>query len=405
LSDGRWGIDLNGLNFNNKLEDASLSLLDSEGTAIYTLDAYNPDTATGLRMYSTNLLDPVGSQKLSTLFRSGDVSGDWNTIKDYEVVGVYGSTFIVEDIKKYVTGATSATEPDATLDLITTINVKNGQIDISSTDLIDESVYTYKLYKVRFIGSDGVSGICSVSDTFYVIQASETGGVIYKSNHDAGQLLTLNASGEMSLADMFVKYYNDGSGALIEEKITDIDDDVEQITTITEISTSIDSGKLKVDGLQDYKNANPTKTTVKVAYKLPIDDDKTIYAEFTFKLPADVVVSAEQSSVNEIDITSLSVPVYDTEGNLSYQKLKDTSVSPEINNLNLVTGIVENSTSYTSEINKAEGTITLDGTKVGEYFTANTSATSLKISYTLTITTNGKTSTLNFVILVNETEA
>ena len=121
-----------------------------------------------------------------------------------------------------------------------------------------------------------------------------------------------------------------------------------------------------------------------------------------------VLITYQNSLASEVDITSIYVPVYNGTSTV-YQPLKDTTQTPQVDNLPNVTSIVENGSNYTAEngfIKNADedytGEIKLNKEAVDNYFDSHATAKFLEIKYTITTRTENKLKTMDFVIVVKK---
>lgn len=388
---GRLGIELSahGPLFNNKLEDSSLKVVATSGQPIYEIPKYNAQTNSGLRMYGDAVLTAKGSKKVSELFAVSTVTQGYDTYKNYEIIGVG------EPQDKWVNGADGHEDATELSGFIVEVPIING----GTIEYIE-----YKMYSVKYKDTRASGSIYSVSETFYIIKGDiDTTSVnkIYKVVSNSSSIVGYGTT-ELDLKTMVKVYAN-------VDDVTNVDDgkfeeeDNPTIGKVEDIGSpivfdSIEGNVLKeIDVvMRKYKMANPDKMRVLVEFAIMVDGNE-LKCSVYFGLPemATLTTTSERTSV---DIAGLYIPIYDTDGALGYKSLSS--------NLENVTDITELSSVY-STINKNvedkyDGTISLNTEEINKYFESNPSVVTLEISYKLTTKSNGKTGTLNFVILVTK---
>ena len=169
--------------------------------------------------------------------------------------------------------------------------------------------------------------------------------------------------------DEFYKIRGHKIGMIFQDPLSSLNPIVRIGKQITE-ATLINSNKLKLmyndlisEDLIAYKNANPEATYVTITYNATFDG-VSLECELSYGLPSLSSVIVEQTAVSSVDITSISVPVFDGDGNKSYASLTS--------NLANVTEIKEVGTNFTAtngivkDVDNCE--ITLNSTAKINYF-------------------------------------
>jgi len=412
IVNGRWGIDLSNWNgkvnpgdvlFKNKLEDAEFIIkAKGSGQTIYSIPKYDAQQKTGFRMHTSKELIAAGSQKFNDLFVSETVTEGWLTYQYYDIIGVYGNTISSpEGNWVYITGDDSNPTVGAPIKVDSTLD---GEEDVEIKVPTGESgsFIKYELYKVKYsVDSGGIYGICSLEQDFYVVYCEDYDAV-YKMNLNPGSV-ELYKQGEdtiVNLRNYFVKYKNINGKLVVDENA--------KVTDMNRISGADIVGEqngntyvIKEENLIAYRNANLTvgnDVTITYSVKFGGVDMKI---SVNYQLPSlSTVVAYQNSLASEVDITSIYVPVYDEDGDMTYGTL--TSY------LSNVTSIVENGSNYTAEngfikdltTEDYTGYIKLDKTAVDNYFDSHTTAKFLEIKYTITTKTENKSESIDFVIVV-----
>jgi len=386
IDGGRWGIDLtdrtvfpaeadNTVLFNNKLEDAQLIIQATNGQTIYSIDKYNESADTGFRMYTSNQLVAAGSQKFGDLFNPESIiTGNWNDYKDIDIAGVYTGTF--GDSNKWIkyqnnndrTGIAVKENPQPVSGI--TIEVATG----TATDI------EYTLQTIVYKGSGGLTGICAVEDTFYIVYGA-TKDAIYRFAlaKESAVKYTQGQDTRVSLNDFLYKFKNAESGKLVNYTSTT----VSSLTRDSgaEINHTLDGNVITIaeTNLIGYKNQHPNKKYATVVYDAEFDSIRLqISINYSLpELPSKHINKSGLETSTEININS-DIYVLNAAGNY-------VELSGELNN---VTNIKENASNYTSEFKKDTtgkytGVINLNKDAVDEYFTT-TGKNILNIKYTIT---------------------
>ena len=424
IAEGRWGIDLTTKYkkladgtfdenkdtadlFKNKLEDAEFIIRADSGQTIYSIDKYDAKQKTGFRMHTSKELNAAGSQKFNDLFVKETVTTGWLTYQYYDIIGVYGNT-ISSPAKSWVNVVENGS-------ITTTIELRVGNLE----DILDVTIsvptgtgtdpsITYTLQKVKYsVDGGGVTGICSLEQDFYVVYCEDYDAV-YKMNlnQDSVELYKQGEDTIVNLRNYFVKYINNADGKLVI-------DDTAKVTAMNIISGANIVGEpngntyvIKEENLIAYRNANLTVgNDVTITYSATFGDVE-MKISINYQLPSLSTVVAYQNSLDSnVGITSIYVPVYDEDGDMTYETL--TSY------LSNVTSIVENSSNYTAEngfikdvtTEDYTGYIKLNKTTVDNYFNTHTTAKFLEIKYTITTRTENKSESMDFVIVVKKGDA
>jgi len=345
---------------------------------------------------------------------------DLSAYKDYEVIGVYTGTW--NSSNTWVNNGKPKTVPTSFA----------PQVKIQVPTGIDDGTIEYELKRVVYDEkaagvSGGVDGICTVEDEFYVIYCASV-AAIYKMNLDAmssagyeiGKDTIVSLTGN-SLDAKFIKFANDSTTGEFkidtDAKITEIDEQTTNIHSndgtndkFTDVDNEIkdNSITMRESDLIAYKNKNPEQKFLAITYSVTFGGVQ-LQCSINYKLPSlSTVVAYQNSLASEVDITSIYVPVYNGTSTV-YQPLKDTTQTPQVDNLPNVTSIVENGSNYTAEngfIKNADedytGEIKLNKEAVDNYFDSHATAKFLEIKYTITTRTENKLKTMDFVIVVKK---
>jgi len=434
IAEGRWGIDLTTKEkkeeggsfatntddlFKNKLEDAEFIIRADSGQTIYSIDKYDAKQKTGFRMHTSKELIAAGSQKFNDLFVSETVTTGWLKYQYYDIIGVYGNTISSPegnwvDITGDDSNPTVGTpiKVDSTLDGEEDVEIK---VPTGTGSFIE-----YTLYKVKYsVTGGGVNGICSLEQDFYVVYC-ENYDAVYKMNLNPGSV-ELYKQGEdtiVNLRNYFVKYKNINGKLVVDENAK-----VATMAPITNPAQPNIEGGLSADkktyiiteeNLIAYRNANLTVgdgVTITYSVKFGGVDMKI---SISYQLPSLSTVVAYQNTLatnDKVVITGIYVPVYDEDGDMTYETL--TSY------LSDVTSIIENGSNYTIKPTQADanggfikgadgnytGQIKLDKTAVDNYFNTHTTAKFLEIKYSITTKTENKSESIDFVIVVKKGNA
>ena len=207
MTDGHWGINLTGILFSTECL-ADLEILGQDGGLIYKLNRNGQST--GFKLYTNNRLEATDTIAFNQLFKD---SLGHSTV---EVIGIYGTSPETNWVQ--VLGTISGT-PTYSLSATETETMKVYYTDVDC--------YTYKLYECEY-KIEGVtyplSTVYTLSKTFYVIEASQTNGSVYKANYDIDVFTNLNGeSKEISLigaGGKLVRYYSDSNGMIVEDSLS-----------------------------------------------------------------------------------------------------------------------------------------------------------------------------------------
>jgi len=216
LSNGHWGVNLAGIDFVAECV-ADLRILGTNGD-IYQLNKYHSDeNKTGFKLYTNNKLVPTGAKKLNELFLH-DVPDEY--AEEY-VVGIYnGATASpqgewisrVGTENETLDGITPSLDPTFTSRII---SVKTG---VDTGDYVE-----YALKKYVYSVSDGLPGIYSLTQSFFVVDARNTNGCIYQANYNTN-VFTNGSYGESSTVNLLgdggkiTKFYSNANGVIVEDR-------------------------------------------------------------------------------------------------------------------------------------------------------------------------------------------
>ena len=366
IKDGRYGVNLNenGKLFDNELP-ASLTLI-TGGVKTLTISAYSETNTSGFGLFTSNAITPVDSKKLSTMFLASYFSSNKGLLISESIIGI---------------GSTPSDDW-----------VENGTVDGSFEDNETYATITipgtgsYAVKKVQYkSNTDSSDPYYSTTKQYYYIAADEVVVPDYDSVGIGGYYFKVKYGSSLELSNA-VKVWKTNTTS---HKLEKVPFEGAISATITDIagvtSPTYDETNKKViitkDVLDSYKRTHPNKKVYPTFNVNITAGGVTLTCGVEFNLYDYIQMNKLSKNGNAITQNGTNNIEIDLKEQISVATNGGYSLLTS-SNLTSVKSVVENG--YNGyKLDYVDGKLTLNGNLINKYFTDYSSATELKVLFTV----------------------